>query len=76
MQTDSSSTQDALRNGATAYMPRIGSLDIQAVEQVNDDRGAADRVVAERAAAARAIRQSKRPDLDFLQQVLDGLRRM
>ncbi|UIJ59151.1 hypothetical protein LWP59_34690 [Amycolatopsis acidiphila] len=57
-------------------MPRIGSLDIQAAEQVNDDRGAADRVAAERAAATRAVRQSKRPDLAFLQQVLDGLRRM
>ncbi|HEX5115959.1 MAG TPA: hypothetical protein VFW65_12245 [Pseudonocardiaceae bacterium] len=76
MQTDSSSTPDALLNAATAYLPSIGSLDIEAAEQANDDGGAAARLAAERAAAARAVRESTRPDLAFLQQVLDGLRRM
>jgi hypothetical protein len=71
MQTHSSSTQDDLLNAATAYMPRIGRLDIQPTEQANDDG-----VAAERAAATRAVRQRTQPNLALLQQVLDGLRRM
>jgi hypothetical protein len=70
MPLDSSSTQDNLRDAATAYLPRVGQLDHEPSTQATDD------LADERAAATRAIHQGTRPDLVLLQQVLDGLRRL
>lgn len=64
------STQDDLRDAATAYLPRIGQLDHEPTNQTTDD------LTDERAAATRALHQDTRPDLVLLQQVLDGLRRL
>lgn len=76
MQVNLLSAREALHNAATAYIPKIGNLDIQEADEAKDDGGTANPMSAERAAAAHAVRQSMRPDLAFLQRVLDGLRRI
>lgn len=62
--------KDDVRNAVTAFMPCVGQLDPESTIQLTDE------FMDERAAATRAVRQGRRPDLALLQQVLDGLQRL
>lgn len=65
------STREDLPHAVTAYLPRVGQIDLPSTPPAHDN-GLAD----ERAAAIYAARQGTQPGIALLQKVLDGLRRL
>jgi hypothetical protein len=70
-----------VRAELTAYLPRVGALADDPIVQTNNNEAdvvpeSEISVEEEKAAAARAIQSSTRPDAAFLLRILNGLRRL